>query len=164
VRVPNHYGNPLVGEKLSLHIHTAVREDAIDLYGFFTEDELFFFKQLMSVSGIGPKTALGIMGTADLSSLKRSIVGGDTAALTNVFGIGKKSSERLVVELREKIKLPATAVASGEGGDAELIEALVGLGYSMIESRKALREAATNTSEAHEKLAAALRYLGTLKV
>ena len=97
------------GSEVSLFIHTAVREDALDLYGFPTEEELQFFKQLMSVSGIGPKTALGILNVADVTSLKRAIAQGDAGALTKVFGIGKKSAERLVVELRDKLTAEATS-------------------------------------------------------
>lgn len=80
------------GARVMFHIHTAVRDDAIDLYGFLAEDELVFFKQLMGVSGIGPKTALGIMGVADVSALKRAIAQGDAATLTKLYGIGKKSA------------------------------------------------------------------------
>ncbi len=78
---------------ISLFIHTAVREDAIDLYGFATGDDLAFFRQLTSVSGIGPKSALGILNVAEASTLKRSIAQGDSTILTKVFGIGKKSAE-----------------------------------------------------------------------
>ncbi len=126
---------------ISLFIHTAVREDAIDLYGFPTEDELSFFKQLMSVSGIGPKSALNVLNVSDVHTLKRGIAQGDAASLTKVFGIGKKSAERIVVELRDKISLeviarPASATHAGD--DMEVIEALMALGYSAIEARRAL--------------------------
>ncbi len=127
---------------VSLYIHTAVREDAIDLYGFPTEDELSFFKQLMSVSGIGPKTALGILNTADVGTLRRTIAQGDLVSLTKVFGIGKKSAERMVVELRDKLQLEQTArgEVGGSGTDGEVIEALMALGYSASEARGAIKE------------------------
>jgi Holliday junction DNA helicase RuvA len=137
-----------------------VREDAIDLYGFTSMEELGFFKLLMGVSGVGPKTALGIMSVADVLSLKRAIAKGDAAALTSTFGIGKKSAERLVVELRDKIKLLPDTTPEATS-DADVIEALQGLGYSATESRKALRDISPTLVGTRERLAAALRNLGT---
>ncbi len=151
-------------QEISLFIHTAVREDAIDLYGFLSEEELSFFKQLMSVSGIGPKSALGILGDAEVSSLKQAIASGDASILTTVFGIGKKSAERLVVELRDKIKLETSTrvadIAPNEN-DVDVVEALMALGYSAGESRRALKEVAFDTRGTSERLAEALRRLGT---
>ena len=151
--------------EVSLFIHTAVKEDAIDLYGFSETDDLVFFKQLTSVSGIGPKSALGILNIADAKTLKRSIAGGDTSMLTKVFGIGKKSAERIVVELRDKLMDESTArgEAVGTGEDGEVIEALMTLGYSASESRKALKETPSATTGVHERLSAALKYLGSNK-
>ncbi len=151
------------GVVVSLFIHTAVREDAIDLYGFPTEDELLFFKQLMSVSGIGPKTALGILNVSDVQTLRRNIAAGDAAALTKIFGIGKKSAERIVVELRDKLALEQTARGelTGVGGnDGEVIEALIALGYSAPEARSAIKELPRDGS-VNERLSAALKNLGT---
>lgn len=142
------------GAIVSLFIHTAVREDAIDLYGFPTEDELSFFKQLMSVSGIGPKTALGILNVSDVQTLRRNIALGDAAALTKVFGIGKKSAERIVVELRDKMVF--TSSSTDLRGDTEVLEALIAMGYSASEARSAIkglpREGGVN-----ERLSAALK-------
>ncbi|MCX6819896.1 MAG: Holliday junction branch migration protein RuvA [Candidatus Adlerbacteria bacterium] len=152
------------GSVVSLFIHTTVREDALDLYGFPTEEELGFFKQLMSVSGIGPKTALGILNVADVASLKRAIAAGDAGQLTKVFGIGKKSAERLVVELRDKLTAEATLrglPAHTAGGDGEVIEALMALGYRADESRKILKEIPEDIAGTSGRLAAALKYLGT---
>jgi len=145
----------------SLLIHTSVREDALDLYGFTTEEELVFFKQLLSVSGIGPKSALGVLNVADATSLRRSIAQGDTSALTRVYGVGKKSAERIVVELRDK--LAKEAGTGGESsGDAEVVDALMALGYRAEEVRKTLKD--INTKEGAsvtERIAAALKYLGS---
>lgn len=152
------------GSEISLFIHTVVREDALDLYGFPTEEELHFFKQLMSVSGIGPKTALSILNVADVVSLKRAIAGGDSAALTKVFGIGKKSAERLVVELRDKITFtdsPSTALGAASSDEAEVVDALMALGYRADEARHALKE--TTGASVNERLASALKYLGAAK-
>lgn len=150
-------------DTISLFIHTAVREDAIDLYGFPAEDELLFFKQLMSVSGIGPKTALGILNVSDVQTLRHNIAAGDAAALTKIFGIGKKSAERIVVELRDKLalSLAARGEATGTGGtDGEVIEALIALGYSAAEARSAIKELPREGS-VNERLSAALKSLGS---
>lgn len=149
-----------VGGTLTLFIHTAVREDAIDLYGFLSEEELSFFKQLMSVSGIGPKSALNILNVSDVQTLKRGIAGGNAASLTKVFGIGKKSAERIVVELRDKVVLgtPGSAGTAAHGDDAELVEALLALGYSANESRQAVK-AVPPLGSVNERLAAALKAL-----
>ncbi len=152
--------------EVSLYIHTAVREDAIDLYGFPTSEELSFFKLLMSVSGIGPKTALNILNVADISTLKNAIAKGDNTSLTRVFGIGKKSAERIVVELRDKLALEATAAGTAllpSGNDGDVIEALMTLGYRAEESRKVLKEIgpAKDSASARDRVAQALKHLGT---
>ena len=152
------------GGEISLFIYTAVREDSIDLYGFSTQEELEFFKQLISVKGLGPKTALGVMNVADTASLKRSISAGDAKTLTKVFGIGKKSAERIVVELRDKlaqeIQSPSTALGAKPSDDFEVIEALMALGYRADESRAALKEAGGSGPGVRERLSAALKHLG----
>lgn len=146
----------------SLFIHTSVREDAIDLYGFPTYEDLSFFKQLIGVSGIGPKSALGILNIADTPTLKRSIATGDNSMLTKVFGIGKKSAERIVVELRDKLAEETTARGEtiGMGEDGEVMEALLALGYNAGEARRALREL-KEISGVRERISAALKYLGS---
>ena len=148
--------------ELSLFIHTAVREDALDLYGFPTEEELAFFKQLMGVSGIGPKTALGILNVSNIATLKQSIAHGDATALTKVFGIGKKTAERVVVELRDKLASEVVlAPASVQGGDGEVIEALMALGYRAEEARSALKGVESSIIGVSARVAAALRLLGS---
>jgi Holliday junction DNA helicase RuvA len=153
------------GDSVALFIYTAVREDAIDLYGFLNEEELRFFKQLMSVSGIGPKSAIAILNVADVSTLKRAVAGGDASMLTKVYGIGKKSAERIVVELRDK--LAGESAARGEvvgttgGTDVEVIEALMALGYSTQEARRAIKDIDPAIGGVHERIAAALKYVGS---
>ncbi|MEK7108968.1 MAG: Holliday junction branch migration protein RuvA [Patescibacteria group bacterium] len=152
---------------VSLYIHTAVRDDAIDLYGFPDEEGLAFFKQLMSVSGIGPKTALAIIGVAEPAALRRAIAAGDAGALTKVFGLGKKSAERIVVELRDKLAAQhaAAGLSVGSGGDGEVVEALMALGYSATEARRALKDLKDEGSAGvKERLSAALRHLGSRSV
>lgn len=164
VRTPTLFDTLEQGAPLSLYIHTAVREDAIDLYGFQTEAELAFFKQLMSVSGIGPKTALGIMGTSDTLSLKRAVAKGDATTLTKVFGIGKKNAERMVVELRDKINLEigsGGALIGGSREDSETMEALLALGYRAEEARDALKAIGPEATDTRLRIAAALKHLGS---
>lgn len=148
----------------TLFIHTSVREDALDLYGFLVHDDLTFFKQLIGVSGIGPKSALGILNIADTQTLKRSIAAGDNSMLTKVFGIGKKSAERIVVELRDKFAEESSkrGESVGVGGDGEVIEALMALGYSATEARRAVKEIGT-IEGTKKRIAAALQYLGSGK-
>jgi Holliday junction DNA helicase RuvA len=166
VRVPFYTLTLLPGTQLSLYIHTSVREDALDLFGFATKEELSFFRQLTSVSGVGPKTALGVLNVSDIKSLKRSIAAGDAGALTKVFGIGKKSAERIVVELRDKFSLeqsqrPIEADAVS-GDDGEVIEALMALGYRAQECRDAVRAIGSEgAGNIKERLGAALRRLGS---
>jgi len=166
VRVPFYTLTTLPGTQMSLFIHTSVREDALDLFGFATQEELSFFKQLTSVSGVGPKTALGVLNVSDIKSLKRSIAAGDAGALTKVFGIGKKSAERIVVELRDKFSLEQSLkpmeAGTVSGDDGEVIEALMALGYRAPECREAVRAIGTEgAGNIKERLGAALRRLGT---
>jgi Holliday junction DNA helicase RuvA len=114
---------------------------------------------------VGPKTALGVLNVSDIKSLKRSIAAGDAGALTKVFGIGKKSAERIVVELRDKLSLEQSQKPAELGTmssyDGEVIEALMALGYRSDESRQALRAIGTDgTDNIKERLGAALKRLG----
>lgn len=148
------------GVDIALFIHTAVREDAIDLYGFPTNDELRFFRQLMSVSGIGPKTALGIMSVADTQTLRQAIAKGDASALTKTFGIGKKNAERMVVELRDKLSIEVSVMSPAQETNDEVLEALMALGYKADEARRAVKDTDPSLPTG-EKVAHALRNLGT---
>jgi Holliday junction DNA helicase RuvA len=147
----------------TLYIYTAVRDDAIDLYGFEHDEDLHFFKQLLGVSNIGPKTALGILNMAETATLKRAIASGEPTMLTKLFGIGKKSAERLVVELRDKIadELGTTEQGALAESDADVIEALMALGYSALESRKALSVVGKEVEGTKARLSGALKQLGS---
>jgi holliday junction DNA helicase RuvA len=139
--------------------HLAVKEDGLDLYGFPTNDELSFFRLLIGVSGIGPKTALGILNVAEIRTLKHAIATGDVTYLTRVFGVGKKSAERIVVELRDKLaKEGYGGATSGDEGD--VLDALLGLGYSAEEARTAVK-AASKEGDASDRLRKALQILGS---
>lgn len=122
------------GSEVRLKTHLAVKQDGVDLYGFATEEDRRFFELLVSVPGIGPKTAMSILRKAPRESLEGAIGSRDLSYLTRVIGLGKKAAEKLMVELSEKIG--TKAVHSDE--DAEVFDTLVALGYTDREARKSL--------------------------
>ncbi|MFA5827339.1 MAG: Holliday junction branch migration protein RuvA [Candidatus Paceibacterota bacterium] len=138
-------------EEILLWIHTHVREDILDLYGFINRDELEFFEMLISVSGIGPKGALGILGIASLDTLKKAIGTGDISYLTKISGIGKKTAEKIIIELRDKMqnKTGEKMTDASLRDELDALEALKSLGYSQNDAREALKkvspDANTNT-------------------
>lgn len=141
---------PRVGQVVKLYTYTCVREDAFLLYGFLTRDELELFKLCITVSGIGPKGGLAILSVMDADSLRFAIMSGDVKALSKAPGVGKRTAERLILELKGKISMEDTQVGReilGNGGELgvadteqkrEAIEALVSLGYGQAESMKAV--------------------------
>ncbi len=147
------------GKEISLNTHLVVKEDALDLYGFTTEEELSFFEMLISISGIGPKTALNVLSVSTITSLKRAISTNDISHLTKVSGIGKKVAEKIVLELKDKVE-------SGDENDISLrdeldvVEALKALGYSQRESREALKEVEKNITKTGDRIKEALKILG----
>ncbi len=150
-----------VGEDIFLFIHTHVREDSFDLYGFLEYRELEFFQMLLNVSGIGPKGALGILGIATIETLSRAIGAGDTSYLTKISGIGKKTAEKIVIELRDKMK-DMMHDSGGEHslqGEMDALEALKTLGYSEREAREALKNV-TPDADINTKIREALKVLG----
>ncbi len=144
------------GEEIFLWIHTHVREVAFDLYGFLEYKELEFFEMLISVSGIGPKGALGILGITSNETLRKAIATGDTSYLTKISGIGRKTAEKIVIELRDKMGV----YEGGASLDAELdaLEALKSLGYSQNEAREVLKKVSPNT-DTNTKIKEALKIL-----
>lgn len=145
---------------LSLWTYLAVREDALDLYGFVDESELRFFELLLSVSGIGPKSALGILDIASVETLRSAILAGNASYLTNVSGIGKKTAEKIVLELKDKVKAGDEKSAGMLRGDQEALEAMRALGYSAAEARDALKQVPSEIESGSERLREALRLLG----
>lgn len=146
-------------KEASLFVYTAVRENAIDLYGFATRAELEFFEMLLSVSGIGPKSALAILGLAPTDTLKRAIASGDAVYLTKVSGIGRKTAEKIMIELKDKLGGAEAAAGILVGADAEALEALEALGYSVKDARDAVMKSPGTTAQ--EKIKESLRLLGT---
>jgi len=159
---------PAGGEKMKLYCVLNVREDAMELYGFYSREEKKMYERLRSVSGVGSKTALQILSALSVRDLSIALVTGDAAALTRVPGIGKKTAQRLVLELKDKVDdeqltgktasvspLPKTSSA-----EAEAIAALVSLGYSSSEAAKAVSQVAGQADEPDKLIFLALRGLG----
>lgn len=150
-----------LGEEIFLFIHTHVREDSFDLYGFSDYEEQEFFEMLLNVSGIGPKGALAILGITSIDTLQRAISSGDTSYLTKISGIGKKTAEKIVVELRDKVsdKMKASDGESSLQEELDALEALKSLGYSQSEAREALKKVSPD-STTNAKIKEALKILG----
>ena len=129
------------GQRIKLHTHHLVREDAQALYGFKTTEELAFFELITTVSGVGPKVGLAIVSSRPVADLQLAILQGDDAVLTAVSGVGKRLAGRIVLELREKVDAAGSAAVSDGGGEAEVVAALEALGYSSRESKDAARTA-----------------------
>ena len=141
----------------SFWIHTHIREDAFDLYGFLDYRELEFFEMLINVSGIGPKSALIILGIASIETLKKAIATGDISYLTKISGIGKKTAEKIIIELRDKIGEEKSDISLK--GELDALEALKSLGYSQNEAREALKQVSAD-ADINGKIREALKVLG----
>lgn len=164
VHIPfsTYYDLPDEGGKSTLHIHTNVKEDAIHLYGFRTPAEKIFFQILIGISGVGPKLANGILSNIAVDDLRRALMSGDLVRLAAVPGIGKKTAERLVLELREKVPKLDLGVTPAEQGDPPLspaagitddvASALINLGYKEAVVRKALADVSASADDTVETL------------
>ena len=138
---------------VSLWTHLQVREDALELYGFLDRQELEFFEMLIDISGIGPKSALGIIGVAPIETLKKAIASGDTSYLTKISGIGKKTAEKIILELRDKLSALGHKAGLGElSHELDAIEALKSLGYSQNEAREALKQVPAEITDTSAKV------------
>jgi Holliday junction DNA helicase RuvA len=142
ITVPTFSDLPETGTEVALHIHTHVREDALALYGFLRGSEKLLFEKLITVSGIGPKLAITILSGMPADEMVRSIRGNDVARLTRIPGIGKKTAERMVLELRDKLPetgLAATPMATPLSPvEDDVLSALLNLGYQRPATEKAL--------------------------
>jgi holliday junction DNA helicase RuvA len=147
-----------VGDLVSVVTLTYVREDQITLYGFEQLAELEFFELLLTVSGVGPKSAVGIMSLASLDMIKSAIVSEDPSVFTKVSGIGRKTAERVIIELKDKLKgFVENAPVAKEHSDA--LDALLALGYSPQEAREALKSVPADVSNLQDKVKIALKAL-----
>ena len=165
---------PSIGEMLKLYTYTYVREDAFCLYGFLTKDDLEIFKKLITVSGIGPKGGLAVLSVMSADDLRFAILAGDAKMIATAPGIGKKTAERVILDLRDKISMEDTMIhrqmveqsskPGGQSGDnqirTEAVEALTALGYTAQEALQAVKKVdITETSDVEAVLKAALKYM-----
>jgi Holliday junction DNA helicase RuvA len=151
---------PAVGGPIKLFSYLHVREGAMDLYGFLGEKDLMFFEMLISVSGVGPKSALSILDVAPLDELAAAIKEGRPDLLTRASGIGRKTAERVIVELKTKVQSTKSGlVVEKMQTDVDLVEALASLGYRRDEARVALGKVAADVSGTENRLKAALAIL-----
>jgi Holliday junction DNA helicase RuvA len=155
------------GDEVEVYTHQYVREDSLDLYGFESLDQLDFFEVLLSISGIGPKSALKATSIARVDEFKEYISRGDSALLQQVPGIGKKTAEKVVVELRDKVgflsqRSKDSKDSSGKNENnitSDEIDALIALGYSMVQAREALREVDPNIKDSSQRIREALKII-----
>lgn len=144
---------PATGEQVTLYTHLVVREDAQLLYGFSSVRERLLFRSLLKVNGVGAKLALTILSGSDVDDFARSVQEGDAASLTRLPGVGKKTAERLIIEMRDRLKEVSSAMglkpvvseaAALAGAKDEALEALVALGYKAAEAEKMIRSVASD--------------------
>lgn len=156
ISVPTFSELPEVGSEVALHIHTHVREDALALYGFLRSSEKSLFEKLITVSGIGPKLAITILSGMPADEMIAAIRGNDVVRLTRIPGIGKKTAERMVLELRDKLPqpgTPATVVAPALSSTQEdVLSALLNLGYQRPAAEKALATIAKGTAGSFDSM------------
>jgi len=154
---------PAVGETVQLRTHLLVREDQQTLFGFATETERRLFRDLLKVSGVGAKTALGILSGMSVDAFVQAVSGGDVAALVRLPGVGRKTAERLIIDLRDRVERPGlVTVAEGRPAPApdprgEAQDALVALGYKATEARRMLDQVPDSVTSTEELLRAVLR-------
>lgn len=156
-----------LGDEVRLYTHLHIREDILALYGFLTTDQRYMFETLLGVSGIGPKVALSLLSSATPEELRIAIATNDTTRLSRVPGIGKKTAERMVLELKGKVDikgLPVAAVSPGVAAvNSDLADTLVSLGFSAAEANAAILALPADAPPAlEERLRLALRFFGSV--
>jgi len=154
ISIPTFSGLPALGSEVALFIHTHVREDALSLFGFLRPEDKQLFERLISVSGIGPKLAITILSGMETDAMVASIKGNNVASLTRIPGIGKKTAERMVLELRDKLDafgVPEAAAAASPV-EEDVISALVNLGYQRGLVEKALGRVTKAPDESFDAL------------
>jgi Holliday junction DNA helicase RuvA len=148
-----------VGAEAKVWIHHLVREDQQSLFGFATPEELAFFELLMTVSGVGPRLALAITAAHGVTKLQLAIVTDDIDLLTSVSGVGRKTAQRVILELKEKIHAAGIAGGGGATSDSDVVAALESLGYTASEARRAAGAVAGNDGGLDQRIKAALQEL-----
>lgn len=165
---------PPAGNEVKIYTYLNVKEDALQLFGFLTRDDLDIFRLVIGVSGIGPKGGLNILSCMSPDELRFAIMSGDAKAISAAPGIGKKTAEKLIVELRDKVQIEdvlehaahgdenigaGTVSDAGGGMQAEAVQALVALGYGSAESLRAVKKTSSDCETAEDILKEALKYL-----
>lgn len=151
-------GLPDIGSEIKLFSHLYVREDGLELYGFASEEELSFFEKLISISGIGPKSALNILSIAKLDQLTAAINEGKVDLLTKASGVGRKTAERVVLELRGKLQaISSEKIVKQMESDLDIEEALVGLGYTRQQVKNAISKIDPKTKNLEDRIKEALK-------
>lgn len=149
---------PQPGSLVKLFSHLYVREDGLELYGFTSEEELSFFEKLISISGIGPKSALNILSIAKLDQLTAAINEGKVDLLTKASGVGKKTAERVVLELRGKLQaISSEKIVKQMESDLDIEEALVGLGYTRQQVKNAISKIDPEIKNLEDRIKEALK-------
>ncbi len=151
---------PQIGNSVKIYTHLHVREDALEIYGFLDENELSLFEQLIGISGIGPKSAIGILGIEKVEKLKAAISEGRTELLTKASGVGKKTAERIILELRTKlIQEGSEKIVGMMESDHDIVEALYNLGYTKSQAKEALVKIDQKFTKTEERIKEALKLL-----
>lgn len=174
IRIPGSVAGllPPVGEEAKIYTYTSVREDAIQLFGFLTKDDLDMYRQLIAVSGIGPKGGLALLSVMSADELRMAVLAQDAKAIARAPGIGGKTAQRIILELKDKVSLQdalaqpadagtaaAAAAAAGSQARNEAVEALVALGYAASDALRAVKAAEREDMDVEALLKAALRNL-----
>lgn len=153
---------PADGDEVTVHTYLHVREDELTLYGFESEEERGLFERLISISGVGPKVALAVLSSLRPDALRAAVAADDVAMLSSVPGVGKKTAQRLILELKDRLELPESAASAGGASGAALAEArdaLLAMGFTPAEAAASLRDAPAGASAA-ALLRGALKALG----
>ncbi len=149
-----------LGAEISCFTYLAVRENALDLFGFLTAEEYDFFYLLIGVSGIGPRSALAILSLASPETLRKAISAGDTSYLTKVSGIGRKNAEKIVLELKDKLG-PTNATGAGElKAENDVLDSLVAIGFSLNDAREAVKKIPESIQDTNHRIKEAIKILG----
>lgn len=162
---------PPVGEEVRIYTYMSVREDAVALYGFLTKDDLEMYKQLITVSGVGPKAGLSVLSVLSADELRMAVISQDAKAISKAPGIGAKTAQRIILELKDRVSLEDTALMKDSGMElaempasggisqakAEAVEALTALGYSSSDALRAVKAVEQDDMDVEELLKAALK-------
>jgi Holliday junction DNA helicase RuvA len=151
------------GAAITLHTYLQVREDALTLFGFESEDELNMFELLLGVSGVGPKVAMSTLSALSPDALRLALVNEEPALIARAPGVGKRTAEKIVLELKDKVRAPLSGLsglAQMADADGEVVEALIALGYSVVESQRAVQGLPKDVVGVEDRLRLALSRFG----